>query len=81
MIIESRRAMRNKTRETLLHFVRGFISERDGEYVLGTNAAAFDQIGDAVREHTGLAAAGAGQNKYRAGATGNRLALGRVERL
>jgi hypothetical protein len=63
-----------------MHFLRGFIGKRRRENIVGPHRAAFDQIRDAMREHTGFAAARARENERRAVFTSDGAALFRVER-
>ncbi len=56
----------NKGGDALAHFPRRLVCERYREYVPGRHAPLLDQVGDAVRQGPGLAAARAGQNKQRA---------------
>ncbi len=49
----------------LAHLARGLVGEGHGEDVLGRDAADADQVGDAVRQHAGLAAARAGEHEQR----------------
>ena len=46
----------------LAHFACGFVGEGQRENLAGQYALFANQIGDAVREHARLAAAGAGQH-------------------
>lgn len=63
-----------------MHFLRGFIGKRRRENVIGTHGTAFDQIRDAMRQHSGLAAAGARENQRRAIVASDSIALFDVER-
>ena len=48
------------------HLAGGLVGEGHGQDAVGGNAAHADQVGDAVGEHPGLAASGAGQHEQRA---------------
>jgi len=64
-----------------MHFLRGFVGKRRRENIVGPHRAAFDQIGDAMREHAGFAAARTRENERRAVSTGDGAALLGIERL
>ena len=67
--------------DAVAHLLRGLVRERDREDLRRLGLAGRDQVGDAVRQHAGLARAGAGQHQQRAAAVRDRLALRRVEAL
>ena len=52
--------------DPLLHLVGGLVGERDGEDLERAHAVVSDQVGDAVREHPGLAGPGSGHHQERA---------------
>ena len=49
--------------DALAHFFRGLVGEGDGEDVVGGDASFFNEIGDAMGDDAGLAAAGAGEEE------------------
>ena len=51
--------------DALAHLGRGLVGERDGEDLRRVDALV-DEVGDAVREHAGLAGAGTGDDEQRA---------------
>ncbi len=57
------------------HFVSGLVGEREGQDLRGGDAA-FEQMGDAVGDDAGLAAAGAGEDQEGPVAVEDGLALG-----
>ncbi len=59
----------------------GLVRERDRENALRRGILHLDQPGDAVREHAGLAAAGARQHHHRAKRCRDRCALRVVQRI
>jgi hypothetical protein len=61
------------------HLGGGLVGERHGEQRMGRDALDLQQPGDAMDQHPGLAAAGAGQHQQRPGRSADRLALGLVE--
>ena len=64
--------------DALAHLVGGLVGERDGEDPRGVHALV-DEVGDAVREHPGLAGAGAGDDEQRAAAVDDGVELVGVE--
>lgn len=50
--------------QTVAHFFGGFVGKGDGQDVVRPDAL-FDEMGDAVGDDTGLAAAGTGQDEHR----------------
>jgi hypothetical protein len=65
--------------DTLLHFQRRLVGEGqrgDGARVV---AAVFDQVGDFLRDHAGLARAGAGQHQAWTIEVGDSLALRQIK--
>ncbi len=52
--------------DAVLHLARRLVGEGDGEDFAGPGAAGGENVGDAHREHAGLAGAGAGQHQNRA---------------
>ncbi len=67
--------------QALAHLRGGLVGERDGQDLPGGHAEVGHHVRDAVREHAGLARAGAGEHEERALAGEDRLALGVVERV
>jgi hypothetical protein len=67
--------------DALSHLACGLVGEGDGQQVLGRNSAHPDQIGDAVRQYAGLAAACAREHEDRAFGRLHGLALLGVESL
>ena len=67
--------------DPVLHLVGGLVGEGDGEDLEGADALVADQVGDAVREHAGLAGAGAGDDEQRPVDVGDGLRLDRVQPL
>ncbi len=63
------------------HLAGGLVGERDREDLTGLRAVAVDEVGEAVREHARLAAAGTGEDQERPLAVRDGLALGLVEAL
>ncbi len=49
--------------DALAHLAGGLVGEGDGQDGPSRNLVGADQVGDAVRDHAGLAAAGAGQDQ------------------
>jgi hypothetical protein len=45
------------------HLLRRLVGEGDGEHVAGGHALDGEEVGDPVRDHTGLAAARAGEHE------------------
>ena len=64
--------------EAVAQLVAGTAGERDGQAALGRQARA-DPVRDRVREHPGLARAGAGHHEQRAARVGDDRVLLRVE--
>ena len=62
-----------------LHLARRLVGEGDGEDFRGARAAEREDVGDARRQHAGLAGAGAGQHQHRTVERLDRLALLGVE--
>lgn len=62
-----------------MHFLCGFIGKRRRENIIGPHGAAFDQIRDAMRQHSRFTAAGASENQRRSIVAGNRMALFDIE--
>ena len=52
--------------DAVLHLARRLVGEGDGENFTRAGAAGGEDMGDAHREHAGLAGAGAGQHQHRA---------------
>ncbi len=67
--------------DAVAHLGRGLVGEGDGQDVVGRGAQRADRPGDAMREHAGLAAAGAGQHQRGTGGRGDRGALFIVQRV
>ena len=65
--------------DALLHLARRLVGEGDGEDLRGVGLARGDQMGNAGREHAGLASAGTGQYQDRPFGGFHRLALFGVE--
>ena len=65
--------------DALAHLLRGLVGERDREDLARPGAFGSHEPGDPVREHAGLARAGAGEDQQRALAVRDRLALRLVE--
>ncbi len=65
--------------DPLLHLARRLVGEGDGEDVERPRLRGRDQVGDAGRQHPGLAGAGAGKHEHRALRRLDRLALLGVE--
>jgi hypothetical protein len=65
--------------DALAHLARGLVGERDREDLARLGLVGVDQIGDAVGEHAGLAAAGTGEYQQGALAVRDRLPLGLVQ--
>ena len=63
----------------LAHLPRRLVGERDRQDLVGLGRVGGDQVGDPVRQHAGLARAGAGEDQQRPLAVGDRLALGVVQ--
>ena len=61
------------------HFRRGLVGESDREHALGAHALHLDQPGDAMHQHAGLAAPGAGDDKQVAQGSGDGFALPLVQ--
>ncbi len=66
--------------DALAHLGGGLVGERDGEDPRRVHAVV-DEVGDAVREHPGLARAGAGDDEQRAGLVDDGVELVGVEAL
>ena len=62
--------------DALAHLLRRLVGERDREQLVGPRLAAVDQVGDPVRQHARLAAAGAGEDQQRPVAVRDGLPLG-----
>ena len=77
----ARQSNGNKSKEAVLHFLRGFVGEGHRKNIFRARAAAFHQIRDAMDQNPRFAAAGAGQNENRAVAAGHGLALRCIKRL
>ena len=54
-----------EVRDTIAHLFRGFVGERDRKNGFGGDSAG-NQIGHAIRDRTGLAGAGTGEDQHRA---------------
>lgn len=67
--------------DAVAHLARGLVREGDREDAPWRRDALRDQVRDAVRQHAGLAAAGAGHDEQRAFGGDGRLALLRIEAL
>ena len=67
--------------DPVLHLVRRLVGERDGEDLEGADALVADEVGDAVREHAGLARTGAGHDEQGPVDVGDGLRLDRVQPL
>ncbi len=59
----------------IAHLMGGLVGEGDRQDAARSDAARPDQVGDAVRQHAGLARPGAGQHEQRAARMRNGLAL------
>ncbi len=64
--------------DALAHLFGGLVGEGDGQDVVGGDAAFLNEIGDAVGDDAGFAAAGAGEEKHGAVDGEDSLALLRV---
>ena len=69
------RAGANEPFDSLTHLRRRLVSEGNGEDLSGLDATVAEQIGDAVREHAGLARARAGDDQQWRPVVDDRLAL------
>ena len=67
--------------DALAHLLGGLVGEGDREDLVRAGLARAQQVGDPVREHAGLARAGAREDQQRAVAVDDRLALRLVEAL
>jgi hypothetical protein len=65
--------------DAVAHLAGGLVGERHRHDAMGADAAADDQVGDAVRDDPGLAAPRSGEDEERAFRYLNGLALGRVQ--
>ena len=65
--------------EALAHLGGGLVGERDGQDLPRLDAQVFEHMGDAIREHARLAAAGAREDEQRSFGAEHRFALGAVE--
>ena len=65
--------------EALAHLGGGLVGERDGQNLPRLDAQVFEHMGDAIREHARLAAAGAREDEQRSFGAEHRFALGAVE--
>jgi hypothetical protein len=66
--------------QPLSHFSGGFVGKGNRHDVVGANAAKFNQIGDPMGNHSGLAAAGSSQDKYRSFYGFHSFSLGGIKR-
>ncbi|MEA3219929.1 MAG: hypothetical protein OZX49_01025 [Immundisolibacter sp.] len=73
------RRHRYQLADALAHLGRGLVGEGDGQNLQRRGTLDLDQPGDAVRQHAGLAAAGAGQHQGGLAGVGDGLALRRVQ--
>jgi hypothetical protein len=64
---------------TLLHLAGGLVRERDRQHLAGLGVAGRQQVGDAAREHPGLAGSGTGDDEQGAATVLDGQALRRVE--
>ena len=64
--------------DALAHLLGGLVGEGDGEDVVGGDASLFNEVGDAVSDDAGFAAAGAGEQEHGAVDGEDSLALLRV---
>ena len=67
--------------DPLAHLLGGLVGEGDREDLVGPRLAGPQQVGDPVREHAGLARAGAREDQQRPLAVRHRVALGLVQAL
>ena len=65
--------------DAFLHLARGLVRERDREQPERRDALLLDEVGDAMREHTRLARAGAGDDEERPVGCRRGFALDRVQ--
>ena len=65
--------------EAVPHLAGGLVRERHRKNAPGRDALPRDQVGDAIRDHARLPAAGAGEDEEGPGHVGDRLRLGRIE--
>ena len=75
------RAVAHQHLHPLAHLLRGLVGEGDRQDLARPRAPAVDEVRDPVRQHAGLARAGAGEDQQRTLAVQDGLALGLVEPL
>ena len=63
----------------MLHLVGGLVGEGDGQQLEGRDAVLFDEVGDPVCQHAGLARSGARHQQQRAVGVHDGLSLGGVQ--
>ena len=75
------RTFETATRFTLAHLRCRLVRERDGKDPPRSDVLVLDEVGDAVREHAGLAGPGSREHEQRALCAEDSLFLGRVQRI
>lgn len=64
---------------SLPHFPGGFVGERDGGYIAGTDTASADEVYNLVGDDLGLSAAGSSQHEQGCAEMFHGLPLHRIE--